>query len=137
MGNQQASRKILIVDDQQELLGVLRELLTAEQFDVTTAATAEKAVEYLRSITFNLLISDIGLPGMDGWQLVAAAKQYAPYLPVILITSWKDEDTEKQLEKFNVSAVIRKPFRVAELFREIERLNLFHNTITDRTLKIG
>ncbi|MEZ5359099.1 MAG: response regulator [Candidatus Zixiibacteriota bacterium] len=137
MSSEHGNLKVLVVDDQQDLLGVLKELLVAEGFDVTTVATGELAIDQLRANKFHLMISDIGLPGIDGWQVVAATKQYAAEMPIILISSWKDEITEERQKKYSVASVIHKPFRVAELFEEIERLNLYHKTIPHQSLKIG
>ncbi len=137
MDNSERNLKVLIVDDQPELLGVLKEILTSEQFAVETAANGKIALDMIRKQSYDLMISDIGMPVMDGWQLVEASKQYRPEMMIILISSWKNEDTEKRQRQSSVSTIIHKPFRVTELFDEIKRLDLYHSTNNNQSMKIG
>ncbi|MCK5126502.1 MAG: response regulator [candidate division Zixibacteria bacterium] len=114
--------QVLVVDDQVDLLGVLREILINENYEVLACSTGELALERLSQQQFNLLISDIGLPGIDGWQLVDAARQYQTDMSIIMITSWKNDETEMRKKRHGVSAVIHKPFRVIELMEAIHKL---------------
>ena len=59
-------RRILAVDDQEDALGLLRVILESAGADVTTAASARHALEFLQNGTYDALISDIGMPQMDG-----------------------------------------------------------------------
>jgi DNA-binding NtrC family response regulator len=78
--------KVLVVDDDTELLTVLSQLLTAEGYYVVTAATAEDALERCREETFHLVLSDLQLPGRNGITLIKALHEACPATRCVLIT---------------------------------------------------
>ena len=129
--------KVLIVDDQPDLLGVLKDILVAQNFKVSTSSSAEQALQSIKSEPFDLLISDIGLPGMNGWQLVEISLRYQEKLEAIMISSWKDDQTESHLRRTGASAIIHKPFRVNALLEAIDNLGLTPRNETDNNSKIG
>jgi len=137
MENKEHAIKILIVDDQPDLLGVLRDILVAQNFMVSTAGSAEQALQELKARTFDLIISDIGLPGMNGWQLVEAARRYQDGLEAIMISSWQDDETESHLRRTGASKIIHKPFRVDVLLEAIYGLGLNPGGGANTCSKIG
>jgi DNA-binding response OmpR family regulator len=117
-------RRILVVDDQQEILELVTSLLTAEGYDVETAGCGEDAVERLGERPFDLVLLDINMPGMDGWEalrLIRADEQLAR-LPVAMF-SVKGEMQHK-IHGMQEGAVdfITKPFTVEELLGRVSVL---------------
>jgi DNA-binding response OmpR family regulator len=84
MGDQHA--RILLVDDEADIRVTLGALLERSGYAVTTADSGEQALQLLEQQTFDLLLTDLKMPGIDGMQVVAAAKQRHPDLPVIVLT---------------------------------------------------
>ncbi len=118
--------RILVVDDEPEVLATLAEVLAAQGHVVVEAAGAGEAVAFLEAgETVDLVLTDLVMPGMTGWEVARAVKARWPDLPVGLITGWGEgrEDAEVAAEKRSaVDFVIAKPIVVPALLREIARV---------------
>ncbi|HZK13484.1 MAG TPA: response regulator, partial [Desulfobaccales bacterium] len=79
---------ILVVDDDPALLTSLKEILEAEGYGVTTAADGESGLRCLKEQAFDLVLSDLALPGLDGMALLKYLGQEAPACPCIIITGY-------------------------------------------------
>ena len=100
--------KLLFVDDEQEILDFL--VLVFRDCDSKTALNAESALEALRSERFDVLITDIKMPGATGLSLIDSAKEMWPALPIIVITGHYKEmpaDAEAKIHRW-----ILKPFNI-------------------------
>ena len=78
--------RILLVDDEASIRLTLGALLERTGYDVTSADGGEQAVQLLERQAFDLLLTDLKMPGMDGMQVVAAARQCQPDVAVIVLT---------------------------------------------------
>jgi DNA-binding NtrC family response regulator len=81
-----SSTRVLIVDDEDDLLLALAERLEMRGFEVVTADKGSEALELVDEVHFDVAILDIKMPGMDGLELMARLKEKHPALPVILCT---------------------------------------------------
>jgi DNA-binding NtrC family response regulator len=79
---------ILVVDDDAALLQSLKEILEAEGYEVTTAADGEQGLRYLQEQVFDLVLSDLALPGLDGMELLKYLTQEQPGCPCIIVTGY-------------------------------------------------
>ncbi|MDY7041818.1 MAG: response regulator transcription factor [Chloroflexota bacterium] len=79
--------KILVVDDEQSVRLSLAELLSMEGHKVTTASSGKEALRYMEEITFDLILLDLIMPGMDGLQVMEIALQLAPDIMIIMLTA--------------------------------------------------
>ena len=104
------SSRILVVDDEKPMLGLLKEMLGAAGYEVVTASGGRKAFVRFSMDRFDLVITDIVMPGMDGIELFKALKRVDPDIPVIMTTGYPAEDTAAQLVKLGATAYITKPF---------------------------
>lgn len=115
---------ILIVDDDQILLESIADLLMLSDFQVVTAGNGREAMEIIEKRAPDCVVSDVMMPEMDGYALLAAlrADERWSRIPVILITAY--ERPLKQLEEDNLTpdAVLVKPFDVDDLIGAINRL---------------
>jgi DNA-binding NtrC family response regulator len=82
------SSSILVVDDDPALLQSLKEILEAEGCEVTTAADGESGLRCLKEQAFDLVLSDLALPGLDGMELLKYLRREAPTCPCIIITGF-------------------------------------------------
>jgi len=113
---------ILIVDDDGVLCSVLREGMLAFEFPCTTALSGKKALELLVNDPFEVMVTDITMPGMDGFELTEKAKELKPGLAVIVMTGFQDEGSYDRAIAAGASDFIKKPFAIAELLVRIDRI---------------
>ena len=111
---------ILVVDDERSMRDFLKILLQKEGYAVVTAHNGENALECLAGQEFDLIISDIRMPGMGGLELLGAVKEQNPDLPVIMITAFASPDDAVQAMKNGAFDYISKPFNVDEIKSVIE-----------------
>ncbi|NIQ40185.1 MAG: response regulator [Proteobacteria bacterium] len=105
------SKRILVVDDDELVLAALVELLSPRGYDVTTASNGPGALETLRRDVFDLLILDIVMPQMDGYQLcqkIRTMKGYAT-IPIIMLTAKSGEEDQKRGLKSGADLFLPKP----------------------------
>jgi len=108
--------KILVVDDDPYLLDLLTETLDALEYEPIGAPSAEVALDRLKKSDFDLIITDIKMPGMDGIEFTRLVKREYPHLPVIFITGVYSDDLKEEL----VQGVLAKPFRINQVEEMIE-----------------
>ena len=106
-------RKLLVIDDDEQLVGTYRELLTPYGFEVLIALNGEQAIPLVETNPdIQLVILDLSMPKMDGRQWLRWFRGKRQDSPVIVITGYK---LEPQDDELNPSVVLEKPFHVAEL----------------------
>jgi len=115
------SDKILIVDDDTTLLELIRQSLTNAGFDVITAASGLKGLQLLYNDRPNLVVLDVMMPRMDGWQVCARIREISD-VPIIMLTA-KDREPDK-LRGFQhgVDDYLTKPFSFPELTARIRAI---------------
>jgi signal transduction histidine kinase/ActR/RegA family two-component response regulator len=109
-------RRILIVDDEQDNLEVLREVLELENQEVEAASSGPEALAYFdRGERFDLVLCDVGMPEMSGWQVAREIQRIAPGTPVWLLTGWANEISESDPRRRYVRGVLAKPLDLDRL----------------------
>lgn len=111
-----ASGHILLADDEESFLSTTARLLRREGYTCDCAKDASTAIQMLREQEYDVLISDIRMPGNDDLELIREASQIAKGLPVILITGYPTVQTAIQSVGVNVSSYLVKPIDVAQRF---------------------
>jgi DNA-binding response OmpR family regulator len=115
------NQKLLIVDDNQELLDLISEFLIAENFSVTTAKSGGSALKYLSDENFDLVVSDIQMPGISGLELLKRIKTTLNTdIPVILITGHLSNENVSEAIRLGVSDFVGKPFDSYYLLKQIK-----------------
>ena len=104
--------RILIVDDEEIIRALLSEILSDEGFEVTTASDGNEAIELLNSDQFDLVISDMVMPGVGGIEVLQEAFKIDPDYAVIIITGYPSVDTAVKLVNLGAADYITKPFNV-------------------------
>jgi len=110
-------KKILIVDDEETLTFSLYQAFIKAPYDceVVTASSGEEALEKFDAQTFDLLITDIAMPGIDGLELLSIIKSRSPDTKVIIITAYGTDEREERAYKIGADKYIEKPFDISEL----------------------
>ncbi|MDA2934864.1 sigma-54 dependent transcriptional regulator [Acidobacteria bacterium AH-259-D05] len=122
--------QILIVDDEQSMLEFLEYALTKEGYKVSCAQESEQALKLLSGKSdFDLVISDLRMPDVDGLDLLRASRETDPEIPFIFMTAFASSETAIEALKLGAFDYITKPFQVEDL------KNLVRNALLARNLK--
>ena len=115
------SRRILVVDDQEDNRRILRDLLTNTGFGVIEAATGEQAVALAEARTPDLILMDIQLPDIDGYEATRRikAKPALRATPLIVVTSYALSGDEAKAMAAGANAYVSKPFSPRALLAKI------------------
>ena len=113
--------RILIVDDEQGVRDLLARALSTGEYDVDVAPEGRTAVEQLRTVEYDLLITDLKMPGMDGLSVIREARRMYPELPVIIITGYSTEASAIEAINLGVSGYITKPFRIPRILAAAQK----------------
>lgn len=119
-----SSRRILVVDDQRDILDLTSTVLTGAGYDVQTCRSGTAAIERVAAEAFDLVLLDINMPGMDGWETLRLirADPERTELPVVMF-SVKGEFRDKVMGlQEGALDYITKPFVVDELIARVERI---------------
>ena len=104
--------RILVVDDEAAIRDLLAKTLALAEYDVDVAPDGGSALERLRTLPYDLLITDLKMPGVDGLTVIREGRRYRPDLPVIIITGFSTEASAIEAINLGVSGYLIKPFRV-------------------------
>ncbi len=113
--------KILVVEDEKNIRESLEASLS-DGYDIKTASNAEDALEFIKSDVFELLITDIRLPGMDGISLMRKFKEAYPQCPVIVITAFSSIQNAVEAMKAGANEYVPKPFSLEEIEIKVKNL---------------
>lgn len=120
--NEHKTATILIVEDEPDISSILHELLNTLGYQNQIFNTAEEALESFSPGKYQLLITDIGLPGLSGWNLIERLRKIQPDLAVLVISGWGNQITEEQLKHYQINELLTKPFSIGNVSSAIERL---------------
>ena len=112
---------ILVVEDEPGVLQLCSRILERASYRVLTATNAEQAIDFLKSEKIRLLLADIRMPGVSGFQLMELAREEKPDLSVVLMTGYGTVDVAIEALNRGADGLILKPFDREELLRSIEK----------------
>ena len=104
--------RVLVVDDEASIRDLLAKTLALAEYDVDIAPDGRTALERLRIIPYDLLITDLKMPGVDGLTVIREARRLKPDIPVIIVTGFSTEASAIEAVNLGVSGYLTKPFRV-------------------------
>ena len=104
--------RILVVDDEAMVRALLAEVLTKSGYEITTAEDGACAVDALGQVSFDVVVTDLVMPGLDGIQVLREVKRKDAATPVIIITGYPSEESAIKLIRLGATDYISKPFNV-------------------------
>ncbi|HDS1037154.1 TPA: response regulator [Stenotrophomonas maltophilia] len=114
------AERVLLVDDTDSVRMMVGEMLSEAGYQVTLASDARQALRLLRQDPdFHLLLSDVGLPGMNGRELADAAREINPVLPVLFITGYTERAADRETFLGSGMSLLPKPFSLLELLAAV------------------
>jgi signal transduction histidine kinase/ActR/RegA family two-component response regulator len=114
--------RLLVVDDEEAVRELLRDLLESEGCKVYLASGSREALRLFETQEFDGIFTDIGMPGMSGWELAHAIRQKNETVPIAVVTGWGEAVGSDEQKRARVDWVITKPFRaerIGELAQEM------------------
>lgn len=116
--------KILVVDDEDHIVMILKENLEFSGFDVVTATNGLEALDAVQKESPDLLVLDIGMPKMDGWEVTRRLKGDAQTksIPIIILTAYAQSSDQKKGAQLGADRFISKPCDLSYLVEEINAL---------------
>ena len=114
------SAKVLLVDDEKDFLDIMAERMEARGMDVSTACSAEDALQMVQTESYDAVIIDFLMPEMDGFSALKLFKESQPDLSVILLTANVTEEKRSEAIKLGALDVIEKPADLNLLTQKIE-----------------
>ncbi|MBI5837201.1 MAG: GAF domain-containing protein [Candidatus Eisenbacteria bacterium] len=109
--------KVLVVDDEPTVREVMRDMLVNLGHQVILASDGSEALSLLRAQGADVVMTDLGMPGLNGWQVAQAVKCEWPGVPVVLITGWGGQLDLQEARNQNVDFVVSKPFQMEDVLR--------------------
>ncbi len=113
---------ILIVDDEEELRENLRDLLEFSGFHVVAAQSGEEALQSVQQHSFDAVMLDIQLPGIDGLETLKRIKEIRPDLPVAMVSASSVRGVLALAEEYGATLTILKPYSPQEMLQAVETL---------------
>ena len=129
--------KILMVDDEARMRKLVRDFLTNKGFKVIEAADGEEAVDiFFAQKDIALILLDVMMPKMDGWEVLKTIRKYSQ-VPVVLLTARSEERDELQGFSLGVDEYISKPFSPKILVARVEAILRRSNAVSSDVLEVG
>ena len=113
---------ILVVEDRESLRRMLERALAQEGYKVSTCADGEQAASRLAKESFDLVLTDLKLPGMSGIDVLRASREAQPRLPVVVLTAFGTVGTAVEAMKLGAADFLEKPVEIEDLFQLVESL---------------
>ena len=121
--------KILFVDDEPKICQLIKELFKQEDYQTDTSLSGIEALQMMKKYNYQMLITDLKMPGIDGLELIRRAKREQPEISTIMVTGYATIETAVQALKHGVDDYITKPFNIFELKKAVKR-TLYSHQIT-------
>ncbi|HTP81172.1 MAG TPA: response regulator [Bacteroidota bacterium] len=117
-----AKNRILVVDDEEALRTVLSSELEGEGYQVASAADGREAITTLTSKEFDLILLDIKMPNVDGFEVLKFVKERHPRTKVVMLTGFADLKNAIESKKLGAEDFVSKPYDLVDLLTTVERV---------------
>lgn len=114
--------KILVVDDYQPMREMVSDVLSMSGHDVMSAENGLHALDLFRKKTFDVVVTDLTMPGMDGWELARHIKAMSFFTPVLAMTATSGCEAADIMDGEVLDSVVFKPFLLTDLLSAVQRM---------------
>lgn len=114
-------RNVLVVDDEAVIRQGIRRILENDGYGVETSSSGKAALEKMQEQDFDLVITDLKMPGMDGIEVLKTIKMLQPDVPVIMITGYATVDTAVEAMRNGAFEYIAKPFTLEQISEKVRK----------------
>jgi PAS domain S-box-containing protein len=113
--------RILVIDDEEVVRSVLSRTLANVNHQVTLAADGEKGVQLFQEGKYDMVLTDLGMPGMSGWEVCRMIKRISPDTPVGMITGWGADMSQSKMDEYGLDFLISKPFDLNQILNVVAK----------------
>ena len=113
--------RVLVVDDEPNICDLLEELLSRQGYAIETCLNGQEALDKVRSGSYDMVISDLKMPGINGIELIRAVKAESPDTATVLVTGYATVETAVEALRFGADDYVTKPFNIEELRKVVSR----------------
>jgi two-component system response regulator VanR len=112
--------RILVIDDEESVRSALSRILSHVNHQVTVAKDGGEGIQLFREKEFDIVLTDLGMPGMSGWEVCKTIKKIKSRIPVGMITGWGMELDQIKKEESGIDFVISKPFDFHQILKVVD-----------------
>jgi CheY-like chemotaxis protein len=121
--NKEVKSRFLVVEDEEGARMALAKILETYGHDVTAVEDGEAALAALDDGgVFDIVLTDLTLPGMSGWEVASEIRHRSPDVPVVVLSGWDIDKNDKNIAQSGVSMVLSKPVKVREMLSAVGKL---------------
>jgi PAS domain S-box-containing protein len=117
-----APGRILVIDDEQPIAELLEDALSAMGHAVQIATSGREGVRLAGVSAYDLVLTDLGMPDISGWDVATRIRANSPGVPVVLVTGWGSTVSAEEVRDNGIAAVVHKPFEIEELLETTARV---------------
>jgi signal transduction histidine kinase/CheY-like chemotaxis protein len=117
---EQRKARILVIEDEEQVLTLLSSILRKGGHEVETATSGGQAIEIFENNEFDLVFTDLGMPGMSGWQVAEKIKGINRRVPVVLVTGWDIKQDGLEMKDSYIDLIIHKPFEMDQVLNLVQ-----------------
>ncbi len=118
--------RILVIDDEQPIAQLIQDALSLAGHRVDIAVSAVEGLKMAAISDYDLVLTDLGMPDMSGWEVASRIREQDPDLPVVLVTGWGTTIDDAEIARSGIAGVVHKPFEIRDLVATV------HRKITER-----
>ena len=118
---------VLVIENEKDIRLLLSDILTSGGHRVASASDGIEALQIFKQDYFDLVLTDLGMPSMSGWEVASTIKKMAPHVIIVIITGWGSQLDDCELEKNGVDMVVSKPFRVGQILNLVQEAREMKN----------
>jgi CheY-like chemotaxis protein len=114
--------RLLLIEDEPEVQAVLADMLREAGYAVAVAKDGMEGIEHCARARVDLVLSDISMPGISGWDVAARLRARHPHIPIGFVTGWGDQLDPERLAGAGVDFVVAKPFQAQDILRHVAQV---------------
>jgi DNA-binding response OmpR family regulator len=107
--------RVLVIDDDADIRRLLCDILTSAGHLVADASNGAEGIEIFKKEAFDLVLTDLEMPEMSGWEVARSIKNHNPDVTIALITGWGETINSTRLRESGISTIVNKPFRMDQI----------------------
>ena len=117
-------KRVLIIDDEPDIREVLKEFCRILGFEAVIADSGEKGLKLFRKDDFNLIISDLKMPDINGFEFVKKVREKDKNIPIVICSGFIDDKNKEEILNCGADFYLEKPFKMKELKKIFEKISL-------------
>jgi len=110
----------MVIEDEEGVRSLLSAILKKGGHEIETATSGSQGIEIFEKNEFDLVFTDLGMPGMSGWQVAEKVKGINGRVPVVLITGWDIRQEESEMKDSYVDLIVHKPFEMDQVLNVVQ-----------------